>query len=59
MIEIVDEPKQINHRFSYNSNNAVCYFGRSGNKYPAGGSEGQGFWEDKQSKLLWICQTKQ
>ncbi len=36
MIGVVDEPKQRNQRQSYNSNNAVCYYGRNGNKYPSG-----------------------
>ncbi len=44
MIGIVDEPKQRNQRTSWNSNNAVCYYG-NGNKYPSGGNEGNGFSE--------------
>ncbi len=27
MVGVVDEPKQRNQRYSYNSNNAVCYYG--------------------------------
>ncbi len=45
MIGIVDEPKQRNQRSSFNSNNAVCYVGYTGNKYPSGGKEGNGFSE--------------
>ncbi len=44
MIGIVDEPKQRNKRYSFNSNNAVCYSGY-GYKYPSGGNEGNGFRE--------------
>ncbi len=44
-IGIVDEPKQKNQRSSFNSNNAVCYVGYTGNKYPSGGKEGNGFSE--------------
>ncbi len=44
MIGVVDEPKQRNQRYSYNSNNAVCYYGK-GAKWPSGGSEGNGFSE--------------
>ncbi len=42
MIGIVDEPKQRNQRYSFNSNNAVCYYGDNGYKYPSGGYEGNG-----------------
>ncbi len=45
MIGIVDEPKQRNERFSSNSNNAVCYVGWCGNKYPSFVTEGSGFSE--------------
>ncbi len=37
MIGVVDEPKQRNQRDSYDSNNAVCYYGYNGKKYPSGG----------------------
>ncbi len=43
MVGVVDEPKQRNQRCSFNSSNAVCYFGYSGYKYPSGGNEGYGF----------------
>ncbi len=43
MIGVVDELKQRNQRSSYNSNNAVCYYGYDGSKYPSGGNEGNGF----------------
>lgn len=43
MIGVADEPKQINSRASYSSNNAVSYFGANGCKYPNGGNEGTGF----------------
>ncbi len=33
MIGVVDEPKQRNQRQSYDSNNAVCYYGK-GYKWP-------------------------
>ncbi len=42
-IGVVDEPKQRNQRYSYDSNNAVCYYGYNGNKYPSGVKEGNGF----------------
>jgi hypothetical protein len=42
MIGVVDEPKQRNQQYSYNSNNAVCYYG-SGYKYPSIVKEGKGF----------------
>ena len=45
MIGVVDEPKQRNQRTSWNSNNAVGYHGESGNKFPSGGIEGNGFSE--------------
>ncbi len=44
MIGVVDEPKQRNQPKSYNSNNAVCYYGY-GYKYPSGAYEGNGFRE--------------
>ncbi len=44
MIGVVDEPKQRNQRYSYNSDNAVCYVGYNGRKYPYG-YEGNGFSE--------------
>jgi hypothetical protein len=43
MIGVVDEPKQRNQRNSYNSNNAVCYYGIYGRKYPSSIIEGNGF----------------
>ena len=43
-IGVVDEPKQRNQPKSYNSNNAVCYYGY-GYKYPSGAYEGNGFRE--------------
>ncbi len=43
MIGVVDEPKQRNQRYSFNSNNAVCYYGSYGFKYPFLGIEGNGF----------------
>jgi hypothetical protein len=43
MIGVVDEPKQRNQRCSFNSNNAACYFGYNGNKYPSVVKEGNGF----------------
>ena len=45
MVGVVDEPKQKNQRYSYDSKNAVCYFGHSGYKHPSGGYEGGGFSE--------------
>ena len=45
MIGVVDEPKQRNQRKSYNSNNAVCYYGHIGYKYPSVGNDGDGFSE--------------
>jgi hypothetical protein len=45
MIGVVNEPKQRNQRSSYNSSNAFCYYGYTGNKYPLGGIEGNGFSE--------------
>ena len=45
MIGIIDEPKQRDSRNSRNSNNAVCYYGYNGQKYPSGGCEGDGFAE--------------
>jgi hypothetical protein len=36
MVGVVDEPKQRNQRNSYSSNNAVCYYGINGCKYPSG-----------------------
>jgi hypothetical protein len=33
MIGIVDEPKQKNQRYWFNSKNAVCYYGDNGYKY--------------------------
>ena len=43
MIGVVDEPKQRNQRYSYDSNNAVCYYGCTGRKYPSLVKEGNGF----------------
>ncbi len=43
MIGVVDELKQRNQRNSFNSNNAVCYSGYTGSKFPSGGKEGNGF----------------
>jgi hypothetical protein len=34
MIGVVDEPKQRNQRYSYDSNNAVYYYGYDGYKWP-------------------------
>jgi hypothetical protein len=45
MIGVVDEPKQRNQRYSYDSNNAVCYYGYGAYKCPSGGYEGNGFSE--------------
>ncbi len=45
MIGIVDEAKQMNERTSFNSGNAVCYYGYSGSKWPSGVKEGNGFSE--------------
>ncbi len=45
MIGVVDEPKQRKKRYSCNSNNAVCYNGYDGGKYPSDGKEGNGFSE--------------
>ncbi len=45
IIGVVDEPKQRNQRYSWDSNNAVCYYGYSGYKYPSGVEEGNGFSE--------------
>ncbi len=45
MIGVVDEPKQRNQRFSKNSNNAVCYYGCTGRKYPSCVKESIGFRE--------------
>ncbi len=45
MIGVVDEPKQKNQRKSFYSKNAVCYYGRNGNKYPSFVNEGNGFSE--------------
>ncbi len=45
MVGVVDEKKQRNQRYSYKSNNAVCYVGNTGNKYPSGGNEVDGFSE--------------
>jgi hypothetical protein len=35
LIGVVDEPKQKNKRYSWDSNNAVCYYGDGGYKYPS------------------------
>ncbi len=43
MIGVVDEPKQKNQRKSSNSNNAICYHGLLGRKYPEDRIEGTGF----------------
>ncbi len=45
MIGVVDEPKQRNQRYSFKSNNAVCYYGDLGSKYPCFEMEGNGFRE--------------
>jgi hypothetical protein len=45
MIGFVNELKQINHRSSWNSNNAVCYYGYNGYKCPSNQYEGSGFRE--------------
>jgi hypothetical protein len=45
MIGIVDKQKQRDQRYSFNSRNAVCYYGYNGYKYPSGGYEGNGFSE--------------
>jgi hypothetical protein len=45
LIGVVDEPKQRNERYSNNSNNAVCYYGCNGKKFPSGVKEGNGFSE--------------
>ncbi len=45
IIGVVDEPKQRNQRYSRNSNNAVCYNGYDGIKYPSFVKEGNGFSE--------------
>ncbi len=43
LIGVVDEPKQRNQRQSFNSNNAICYSGYTGNKYPEKVNEGNGY----------------
>jgi hypothetical protein len=45
MIGVVYEPKQRNQRNSFDSNNAVCYNGCNGRKYPSYVKEGNGFSE--------------
>jgi hypothetical protein len=45
MIGVVDEPKQRNQRYSYNSSNAVCYYRGNGYKCPSSINEGNGFSE--------------
>lgn len=42
MIGVVDYEKQKHKRFSYSSNNAMCYHGYNGRKYPNEVNEGQG-----------------
>jgi hypothetical protein len=42
IIGVVDEPKQRNQRYSFNSDNAVCYSGY-GYKSPSQVIEGNGF----------------
>ena len=43
LIGVVDETKQKNQRYSCNSNNAACYYGYEGYKYPSRRFEGGGF----------------
>ncbi len=45
IVGVVDEPKQRNQQFSFNSNNAVCYSGYCGIKFPSAVKEGNGFSE--------------
>ena len=49
MIGIVDYAKQKDLRSSYNSGNAMCYYGHSYRKYPESVNEGDGF---KQGDLV-------
>lgn len=42
MIGVVDYQKQRQKQFSYNSNNAVCYNAKAGNKWPGAVNEGSG-----------------
>lgn len=44
MIGILDATRQMNMRYSYNSNNAICYYS-GGEKYPSAIIEGGGFEE--------------
>lgn len=43
LIGIVDYAKQKDQRRSYNSGNAMCYYGYNGHMHPSGGGEGDGF----------------
>lgn len=40
---MVNDVKQRDLRSSYDSGNAMCYYGHNGYKYPNGGCEGGGF----------------
>jgi hypothetical protein len=42
-VGIVDYAKQKNERFSFDTNNAMCYYGDNRIKYPDGNKEGDGF----------------
>ena len=43
MIGVVDSERQKDHRYSYNSKNATCYYGNNGKKFPNTECEGDGF----------------
>ena len=43
MIGVVDYAEQKDQRNSYNSGNAMCYYGANGSKYPSWTKEGSGF----------------
>lgn len=43
MVGVVDYAKQKEKRHSYNSGNAICYWGYQGGKYPCYAKEGDGF----------------
>ena len=43
MIGVVEYAKQKDKKKSYNSGNALCYFGVKGNKWPQNIKEGDGF----------------
>ena len=43
LVGVVDYAKQNDQRKSFNSGNAMCYYGHNGGKYPSEGIEGDGF----------------